>query len=146
MNVVRKGQMQRVEKGASQVASLFGMTTSAEQEARFRASSGPSQFFCDTTTKSGAIHFAVSCQNDHVIEMRLLQAPAYQMCQEESLALETLAQAVRLAEPEEYIRRFVDEGPTMVALIAGLKARERGPTPYPDTLLAAFQMDETTSE
>jgi LuxR family maltose regulon positive regulatory protein len=85
-------------------------------------------------------------RRDHDIEMRLLQVLAYQMRQEESLALDTLAQAVRLAEPEEYIRRFVDEGPPIAALIATLKAQDRGPIPYLDTLLAAFQPDETTSE
>src|SRR5260370_18616108 len=49
----------------------------------------------------------------HVIEIRLLQALAYQMHQQERQALDTLLQAVRLAEPENYIRSFVDEGAQM---------------------------------
>jgi len=46
----------------------------------------------------------------HVIEIKVLQALAYQMGQQVPEALSALAQAVRLAEPEGYIRCFVDEG------------------------------------
>ena len=46
----------------------------------------------------------------HVIEIRFLQALAHQMHQEETQALQTLSETVRLAEPEGYIRSFVDEG------------------------------------
>jgi len=47
---------------------------------------------------------------------------------------------VRLAEPEGYIRRFVDEGAPMAALLSRLREQERkqGPTSYLDTVLAAF--------
>jgi LuxR family maltose regulon positive regulatory protein len=76
----------------------------------------------------------------HVIEVRLLQALAYHMHQEETLALSALSEAVRLAEPEGYICSFVDEGVLMVALLSQLREEqcEAGPTPYLDTLLAAF--------
>jgi LuxR family maltose regulon positive regulatory protein len=76
----------------------------------------------------------------HVIEILLLQALAYQMHQQETLALSALSEAVHLAEPEDYIRIFVDEGATMAALLSRLRQeqREAGPTPYLDTLLAAF--------
>ena len=79
----------------------------------------------------------------HVIEIQLLQALAYQMCQQETQALDTLSEAVRLAEPEGYIRSFVDEGAPMEALLHHLRKRNRkqGPTPYLDTLLAAFQQE-----
>ncbi len=76
----------------------------------------------------------------HVIEIRLLQALAYQMCRKETQALAALSEAVRLAEPEGYIRSFVDEGPPMAVLLSrlrGLQHKQR-PTPYLDTLLAAF--------
>lgn len=77
---------------------------------------------------------------DHVIEMRLLQALAHQMCHDEREALSALARAVRLAEPEGYIRRFVDEGPAMAALLSRWRdqLRRHGPTPYLDTVLTAF--------
>ncbi len=77
----------------------------------------------------------------HVIEIRLLQALAHQMLQEETQALSALSKAIRLAEPEGYIRSFVDEGVPMVALLSQLREQQRqaGPTPYLDILLDAFQ-------
>ena len=45
--------------------------------------------------------------------MLILQALAYQMCQEATQALDALSEAVRLAKPEGYIRSFVDEGASM---------------------------------
>jgi LuxR family transcriptional regulator, maltose regulon positive regulatory protein len=76
----------------------------------------------------------------HVIEMKVLQALAYSMRNEDQEALTVLAQAVHLAEPESYIRIFVDEGSAMATLLSRLREQERrkGPTPYLDTLLAAF--------
>lgn len=81
----------------------------------------------------------------HVIEARLLQALAYQMCQQEIQALDALSEAIRLAEPERYIRSFVDEGVSMESLLYRLRKRDRkhGPTPYLDTVLEAFQQDST---
>ena len=79
----------------------------------------------------------------HVIEIRLLQALAYQMSHDEPQALSALAEAVRLGEPEGYIRSFVDEGPPMEAILSQLRKRDskKGPTPYLDKLLAAFQQE-----
>jgi LuxR family maltose regulon positive regulatory protein len=79
----------------------------------------------------------------HVIEIRLLQALAHQILQQETQALDALSEAVRLAEPEGYIRSIVDEGPPMEALLYQLRRRDRksGPTPYLDTLLTAFQQE-----
>jgi LuxR family maltose regulon positive regulatory protein len=79
----------------------------------------------------------------HVIEIRLLQALALHILSQETQALHALSEAVRLAEPEGYIRSFVDEGILMETLLSHLRRRDRkcGPTPYLDTLLAAFQQD-----
>jgi LuxR family maltose regulon positive regulatory protein len=76
----------------------------------------------------------------HVIEIRQLQALAHLMCHEETQALDVLCEAVRLAEPEGYIRCFVDEGASMAALLSRLREKQRpsGKTPYLDTVLAAF--------
>jgi LuxR family transcriptional regulator, maltose regulon positive regulatory protein len=76
----------------------------------------------------------------HVIEIRLLQALAYQMHHEQTQALSALSEAIYLAEPEGYIRSFVDEGVPMGALLSQLRQQQckAGPTPYLDTLLAAF--------
>ncbi len=75
----------------------------------------------------------------NVIELLLLQTFAYMERQEEQAALTALTQAVHLAEPEGYIRSFVDEGGPMAVLLSKLRDQQRkqGPTPYLDTLLAA---------
>ncbi len=84
----------------------------------------------------------------HVIEILLLQALAYQMNHEESRALSVLSEAVRLAEPEGYIRSFVDEGAPMKALLSQLRQQQcqAGPTPYLDTMLAAFPQQTQMQE
>jgi ATP/maltotriose-dependent transcriptional regulator MalT len=66
----------------------------------------------------------------------------------EARAMIALAQALSLAEPEGYVRTFVDEGEPMAALLSKfLKARrterlpssQDGSTEYVDALLAAFR-------
>jgi LuxR family maltose regulon positive regulatory protein len=83
-----------------------------------------------------------------VIEARLLQALAYQVNQQEHEALSALASAVHLAEPEGYIRSFVDEGTPMETLISRLRVQEQeqGPTPYLDTVLASFSSSSFCKE
>ncbi|GIK44032.1 MAG: LuxR family transcriptional regulator [Chloroflexota bacterium] len=68
-----------------------------------------------------------------VIEILVLQALAHQALGNISTALLPLQQALKLAEPEGYVRLFVDEGPPLVALLAQLP-----PSSYRDQLLAAF--------
>ncbi len=82
----------------------------------------------------------------HVIEMKVLQALAYSMRNEEQEALTVLAQAAHLAESESYIRIFVDEGTAMATLLSRLREQKwrKGPTPYLDTLLAAFSLESMT--
>ncbi len=78
--------------------------------------------------------------------MKVLQALAHSMRNEEQEALTVLAQAVHLAEPEGFIRIFVEEGPQMTVLLSRLREQERkkGPTPYLDMLLAAFSPGSAT--
>jgi LuxR family maltose regulon positive regulatory protein len=77
----------------------------------------------------------------HLIEIRLLQALAYEGLQEETQALNALSEALQVAEPEGYIRSFLDEGAPMEVLLYQLRRKhlQHGPTPYLDTVLAAFQ-------
>jgi LuxR family maltose regulon positive regulatory protein len=84
----------------------------------------------------------------HVIEIRLLQALAHQRLDEEAQALAALSEAIRLGEPEGYIRSFVDEGPPVADLLRKLRQEQRqaGPTPYLDTLLAAFAKESKASK
>jgi LuxR family maltose regulon positive regulatory protein len=72
-----------------------------------------------------------------VIEILLLQALAHQMQGDIPAALMPLSRALALAEPEGYIRLFVDEGPAMVLLLREAAARAIMPD-YTGTLLAAF--------
>jgi LuxR family maltose regulon positive regulatory protein len=59
-----------------------------------------------------------------VIEILVLQALAHQMQGDLPAALVPLERALTLAEPEGYVRVFVDEGPPMAALLD--EAAERG--------------------
>jgi LuxR family maltose regulon positive regulatory protein len=64
---------------------------------------------------------------DDLIEVLALQALALWAGSERGRAVSTLAEALALAEPEGYVRTFVDEGAPMGDLLAAtLEARERG--------------------
>jgi LuxR family maltose regulon positive regulatory protein len=82
----------------------------------------------------------------HVIEICLLQALAHQRLHEEAQALAALSEAVRLGEPEGYIRSFVEEGEALAVLLCKLREKQRkvGPTPYLDQVLAAFPKPSQT--
>jgi LuxR family transcriptional regulator, maltose regulon positive regulatory protein len=79
-----------------------------------------------------------------VIEILVLQALAHQIRGEIPAALKPLERALTLAEPEGYVRTFVDEGPSMEQLL--LEAAARGIVPdYTDKLLAVFEAEEQKS-
>jgi LuxR family maltose regulon positive regulatory protein len=70
-----------------------------------------------------------------VIEVLVLQALSFQAHPPQAMMV--LTRAFELAEPQGYIRIFVDEGEPMLALLR--QARSRGVVPdYLDKLLAAF--------
>jgi LuxR family maltose regulon positive regulatory protein len=72
-----------------------------------------------------------------VIELLVLQAMAHQARGDTVAALPSLERALTLAEPEEYVRVFTDEGPPMRALLAA--ASQRGvATGYVGRLLSTF--------
>ena len=54
-----------------------------------------------------------------VIEILVLQALALRMREDVRAALPPLERALALAEPEGYVRMFVDEGPAMASLLRG---------------------------
>jgi len=74
-----------------------------------------------------------------VIEILLTQALVHQAKDNHHQALSTLERALALAEPEGYVRIFVDEGDAMRGLIEK-QARKRGHrlNSYIDKILAAF--------
>jgi LuxR family maltose regulon positive regulatory protein len=76
------------------------------------------------------------------IEALTLQALAHWRCGERAGALTSLERALRLAEPEGYVRLFADLGLPMVRLLQ--EARSRGVMPdYVGKLLAACGTDRT---
>jgi LuxR family maltose regulon positive regulatory protein len=72
-----------------------------------------------------------------VLEILIVRALAHQAQRDQTSALSTLEQALVLAAPEGYIRLFVDEGATMLALLRLAKASSTVPG-YIATLLEAF--------
>jgi LuxR family maltose regulon positive regulatory protein len=82
------------------------------------------------------------------MEILALEALALQAKGKKERVVRTLAQALALAEPEGYVRTFVDEGPPMAALISEvLEAQQRGrlapdvPAYYLRKLSAALERD-----
>lgn len=79
-----------------------------------------------------------------VIEIRILEALVYEAQGDISCAIEVLEYALKLAEPEGYIRIFVDEGTSMAHLLS--EAKSRGITPeYVGKLLDAFGETESNT-
>jgi LuxR family transcriptional regulator, maltose regulon positive regulatory protein len=72
-----------------------------------------------------------------VLEILIVRALALEAQGNRTAALSTLEQALVLAEPEGYIRLFVDEGASMLALLRQAHARSSVPG-YVATLLSAF--------
>jgi LuxR family maltose regulon positive regulatory protein len=72
------------------------------------------------------------------IEILILQALAHQAQGNSWPALVPLERALTLAEPEGYVRIFVDEGSSMVELLSAAAAQEMMPG-YIGKLLAAFE-------
>lgn len=78
-----------------------------------------------------------------VIEIWLLQALTFQADGDRTQAMAALNQALTLAEPENYIRIFIDEGPPMAKLLEQiLKAKTDVPQAYVKKLLSAFRLNK----
>ena len=80
-----------------------------------------------------------------VIEILVLQAIAYHAQGNLPAALLPLQRALELAEPEGYVRMFLDEGSSMMQLLREASAREIMPD-YTDKLLTAFESEKRKSE
>jgi len=80
-----------------------------------------------------------------VIEIRILQAMAYHAQGNLIATLLSLQYALTLAEPEGYVRIFLDEGPSMMQLLREASARKIMPD-YTNKLLTAFETEKRNSE
>jgi LuxR family maltose regulon positive regulatory protein len=72
-----------------------------------------------------------------VIEILILQALAFQGMKETGQALAALERALALAQPEGYVRTFLDEGEAMTRLLCQARSRQAG-NGYAAELLAAI--------
>ncbi len=80
-----------------------------------------------------------SGRNLEVVEILVIKALALQAFYQPNEALATLVHCLILAEPEGYIRTFVDEGYALAQLLFSLSQRPSAVNRvYLDTLLAAF--------
>ena len=75
-----------------------------------------------------------------MIEALALQALAYERRADIANAMSSLEHALRLAEPEGYVRVFVDLDPSMARLLQGAHSRNVMPD-YVNQLLSAFSDD-----
>jgi LuxR family maltose regulon positive regulatory protein len=73
-----------------------------------------------------------------VIEITVLQALTHQAQDNLAPALQALTRALTLAEPEGYVRLFVDEGAPMAELLRRMKDEGGRMKAYIQTLRAAF--------
>lgn len=88
---------------------------------------------------------AASCGHQgRVIAILVLIALAQQALGETGQAVDTLGAALEMAEPEGYVRTFVDAGQPMAALLHQAMAQGRMPD-YISRLLEAFPADDTRS-
>jgi LuxR family maltose regulon positive regulatory protein len=74
----------------------------------------------------------------HTIEAQNLQALAYAARGEAPKAIRMLTQSLILAEPEGFVRIFLDEGAPMAALLAQVASRKSAAAGYARQLLLAF--------
>jgi LuxR family maltose regulon positive regulatory protein len=76
-------------------------------------------------------------RDGHLIESYILQALTHAALQDQTQALVALEHALELAEPEGYVRLFIDEGKAMASLLREAAVRQVTPG-YTGRLLAAF--------
>jgi len=82
---------------------------------------------------------------DEQLKMTVLEAVAYQAQGEKDKAIQMLSDALSIAEPEGFIRIFVDEGLPMAQLLAEAVARGISPD-YAAKLLAILEAEQQASE
>jgi LuxR family maltose regulon positive regulatory protein len=78
---------------------------------------------------------------DERLRLLVLQAVVYHAHNQKDQAVQVLGQALRLAEPEGFLRIFLDEGQAMAQLLSEVAAQEITPD-YLRKLLAAFEAEE----
>lgn len=85
-----------------------------------------------------------SGRKGHLIEILVLAALAHQAVGQDQEATETFSRALEIAEPQGYVRTFIDVGRPMAGLLYKALAQDIMPD-YVRQLLALFPVNETTS-
>ena len=80
---------------------------------------------------------AATLKHQHIVEVEVWRALAFQALGADAAALAALERALRLGEPEGYVWRFLDGGPALARLLTLAAAGEVAPA-YARRLLAAF--------
>ena len=126
--------------GAARFARLLTSARLLRAEGRHREALGLLEEPREETEASG--------RTGDLIEVLTLQALALWEGSKRERAVGTLAEAMVLAEPEGYVRTFVDEGPPMAEILSGmLEAQQRGsldlpfPARYLRKLLTVLERD-----
>jgi LuxR family transcriptional regulator, maltose regulon positive regulatory protein len=129
--------------GIAGVARFAHLLTSARllrAEGRHREALGLLEELREETEASG--------RTGDLIDVLTLQALALWEGSKRVRAVGTLAEAMELAEPEGYVRTFVDEGPPMADILSGmLEAQQRGsldppvPARYLSKLFVVLERD-----
>ena len=89
--------------------------------------------------------FEIAESNRRVIVVLILQAMAQQALGDEDQALTALTRALSLAEPEGYVRTFIDEGEPMAGLLRQAAARGVA-VEYSGKLLAEWAKESKSKE
>jgi LuxR family maltose regulon positive regulatory protein len=126
--------------GAAKFAHLLTSARLLRAEGRHREALGLLEEPREETEASG--------RTGDLIEVITLQALALWEGSKRERAVDTLAEAMLLAEPEGYVRTFVDEEPPMAEILSGmLEAQQRGsldppvPAHYLRKLLVVLERD-----
>jgi LuxR family maltose regulon positive regulatory protein len=78
---------------------------------------------------------------DERLKVMVLEAVAFQARGEKDGAVRLLGEALAMAEPEGFIRIFLDEGLPIAELLKGMKAEGGRMKAYIDRLLSAFEQE-----
>ncbi|MBN1313005.1 MAG: AAA family ATPase [Anaerolineae bacterium] len=79
---------------------------------------------------------------DLLLQIQIIRVLAWQRLDDMPQAIDALRQALSHAEPEGYVRTFIDEGPPMARLLSYMSSRGIMPD-YVNRLLAAFTLSES---
>jgi LuxR family maltose regulon positive regulatory protein len=131
LTLLRRGNLEE----AAHLAETYDLPLS---QARVHLAEGDSSAALDLLEE---LHQQSKDLPDEQLKVMVLQAVAYQAHGDLDKALQALRDAMMLAEPNGFIRVFVDEGPAMAQLLS--KATAQGVKPnYVNKLLAAFEAEK----